>query len=77
MEKELIINCPHCDQLILIIELNCRIFRCGILKSNGEQINPHSNKNICDDLSTNNLIYGCGKPFRIDGNNNVLICEYI
>ena len=77
MDKELIINCPHCDQLIIIIELNCRIFRCGILNSTGEQINQHSNKNTCDDLSTNNLIYSCGKPFRIDSNNNVLICEYI
>ena len=59
------------------IELNCRIFRCGVLKLNGLQINPHSNKNICDDLTANNLIYGCGKPFLIDGNNKALICYYI
>ena len=77
MKKELIINCPHCDQLIIIVELNCRIFRCGVLKLNGEQINPHSNKNICDDLTVNNLIYGCGKPFLIDANNKALICDYI
>ena len=56
---------------------NCRIFRCGVLKLNGLQINPHSNKNICDDLTANNLIYGCGKPFFIDANNKVLICDYI
>ena len=77
MNEELIINCPHCKQLIIIEKLNCRIFRCGIFKSNGKQIDPHSNKNICDELSSNNLIYGCGKPSRIDNNNNVLICEYI
>ena len=59
MKKELIINCPHCDQLIIIVELNCRIFRCGVLKLNGEQIYSHLNKNICDDLTANNLIYGC------------------
>ena len=77
MNNEMIINCPHCNQLIIIIELNCRIFRCGIYKNNFEQINPHSNKSICDELIINNLIYGCGKPFRIDNNNKVLICEYI
>ena len=54
MNKELIINCPHCVQLTIIVELNCRTFRCGVLKSHGEQINPHSNKTICDDLSSNN-----------------------
>ena len=53
MTKEFIINCPHCDQFIIIVELNCRIFCCGILKSNGGHINPHSNKNICDDLIAN------------------------
>ena len=65
MKKELIINCPHSDQLIKIAELNCRIFCCGVLKSDGEQINPHSNKNICDDLTTTNLMYGCGKLFLL------------
>ena len=72
MQNELIINCPHCDQLIIILELNCRIFRCGIYKKNFEQINPHLNKIICDELAANNLIYGCGKPFKIDENNKVL-----
>ena len=54
MKKELIIKCLHCDQLIIIIELNCRIFQCGVLKINGEQINLLLNKNICDDLTANN-----------------------
>ena len=77
MNKELIINCPHCKQLIIIEQLNCRIFRCGIYKSSGEQINPHLNKIICDELSSNNLIYGCGKPFKIDDNLKILVCDYI
>jgi hypothetical protein len=50
MNKELIINCPHCKQLIIIEQLNCRIFRCGIYKSSGEQINPHLNKINCDNV---------------------------
>ena len=72
-----IINCPHCNQSIIIEQLNCRIFRCGIYKNNFKQIHPHLNKELCDELSSNNLIYGCGKPFRIDENNNPLICDYI
>ena len=69
MKKELINNCPHCDQLSIIIEFNCRIFWCGVLQLNGEQINPHLNKIICDVLTANNLRYGCSKPFLVDANN--------
>jgi hypothetical protein len=86
LEKHIniIVTCPHCNDLILIEQLNCRIFRHGILKSNNTQINPHASKNDCDNYINNNLIYGCGKPFRIieiiNENNNEFkteICEYI
>jgi len=33
-----LIECPHCNTTILVEALNCRIFRCAILKSNGTQI---------------------------------------
>jgi hypothetical protein len=74
-----IIECPHCKQVCEIVELNCRIFRCGILKTTYVQIDPHSSKAVCDDLVSKKLIYGCGKPFRItdDASQNVVICEYI
>lgn len=61
----LIVKCPHCDDFILIEKLNCCIFRHGILKCNGKQIDPHASKKQCDLLIKNNEIYGCGKPFRI------------
>ena len=77
MNKEFIITCPHCGQLIIIVEFNCRILCCGVLKSNAEQINPHSNKNIWDDWTANNLIYGCWKPFFMDANNKALLCDYL
>jgi hypothetical protein len=35
------------------------------------------NKIDCDKLLLNKLIYGCGKPFKLDENNNAIICEYI
>ena len=75
-----IIICPHCNNYIIIKELNCGIFRHGIYKNSGNQINPHASKEICDELVKNNLIYGCGKPFQIIEINDVLelkICDYI
>jgi len=76
----IVIECPHCNQSVLIEQLNCRIFRHGILKHNGTQINPHSPKDSCDHYVKNDMIYGCGKPFIIKGNAPNLIveiCDYI
>lgn len=73
-----IFKCPHCKIYIMVDEkqLNCKIFRCGVYKKNGEPIMPHSSKIICDGLLNDNLIYGCGKPF-IYKDNYVEPCEYI
>lgn len=78
----LVVNCPHCNDPILIEQLNCCIFRHGSFKSDGTQIGPHSSKQECDHYITNNLIFGCGKPFRIiknESNNEyyTIICDYI
>ena len=75
-----IILCPHCNDPIIIQEINCGIFRHAVLKANNQQINPHAPKKDCDNYINNNLIYGCGKPFKIIKNNNNLEavkCEYI
>lgn len=61
-------KCPHhnCGVAIGVKknEINCKIFICGHLISNGEPIPPHSSKSECDRLRTHKLIYGgCGKPF--------------
>jgi hypothetical protein len=77
--------CPHCQCCILVNlkELNCRIFRHGIYKSGvniGKQIDPHMKKSLCDELINKNLIYGCGKPFKIVKVNNIFVaepCDYI
>ena len=89
-KEEPILKCPHCDEIpgiqsdeqlhIIIEKLNCGIFRHGQLISNGKQIEPHAPKNICDYYILNNLIYGCGKPFRIlliDNKFVIEICDYI
>jgi hypothetical protein len=79
MEK--IITCPHCDQILIISELNCCIFRHGIFKRTNEQIDYHLSKEMCDKLIETNQIYGCGKPFKKiiqdDGTLIVQKCDYI
>ena len=78
--NEFEVKCPHCEEYIIIEQINCAIFRHGIYKTNFIQINPHLPKNECDKLINNNLIYGCGKPFRIEKNNDVWVaicCDYI
>ena len=81
MDPIIIVKCPHCFDMIIINknEINCAIFRHGVLKSTGEQMNPHENKEKCDLLIKNNLIYGCGKPFELinkDNEYNAIICDY-
>ena len=86
----LIVKCPHCEEFVLIEKLNCCIFRHGIIIKTGKQMNPHESKEICEELKRKNLIYGCGKPFKIvlkkDSNKNendneknysTEICDYI
>jgi hypothetical protein len=75
-----VVTCPHCNDFVLIEQLNCKIFRHGVLKLNNTQINPHASKSECDSLFQNNLIIGCGKPFRIIENQNTYvaeICDYV
>jgi len=40
-------ECPRGGISIEIEQINCGIFRCGILKSNNEQIPPHLSKEEC------------------------------
>lgn len=76
----IVIRCPHCDDFVEIESLNCGIFRHGAYKNNGQQVPPHSSKELCDKIYKEELIYGCGKPFSVsiqDKNVNVSICDYI
>ena len=79
---ELIVECPHCNCNIVIEKLNCHIFRHGVMKDTGKQIDPHATKKICDELFEKKLIFGCGKPFKIvkkddEDSYTTEICEYI
>ncbi len=74
-----IITCPHCEHAIQIFknEVACRVFRHGIYKKNFKQLPSHLDKPECDRLADENLIYGCGKPFILNKDNNAEICDYI
>lgn len=80
---EICVYCPHCNQLILIYknEINCAIFRHGVMKTNLKQIEPHLPKPNCDKLAKEGLIYGCGKPFKLVLNGEkeyiAVKCDYI
>lgn len=71
------VNCPHCNILIEVLQLNCKIFRCGIYKNTFQQIDPHLPKKVCDELKSKDLIYGCGKPFFVNENYESIVCDYI
>ena len=72
----LVVKCPHCNGSVEIEQLNCKIFRHGYFKNIDSQVNPHLDKEGCDELVRLGLIWGCGKPFKIV-NNVAIKCGYI
>jgi hypothetical protein len=50
------------------------------MKNNGKQMDPHSPEDLCIFLKEKELIYGCGKPFKVIKRVDDYIvekCEYI
>ena len=72
------IKCPWCEGIVEVEanQINCKIFRHGIYKQTGQQINQHLPKTECDRLAGEKLIWGCGKPFHFNG-EEVKVCGYI
>jgi NDP-sugar pyrophosphorylase family protein len=84
LKEDFIVSCPYCKDPIIIKKIKCGIFRHGVYKNTGKQINPHSNEERCNYLVTSNKIWGCGKPFRIVVEKTeekdvfiVIECDYI
>ena len=67
--------CPHCHLPIEIEEVNCGIFRHGTFKSSGRQIYQHLDRQGCEQLVRDDLIYGCGRPFRVAIQNGMYFTE--
>jgi hypothetical protein len=83
MVEFFLVDCPHCQGPIMIYkkEINCGIFRHGVLKTTLQPIHPHLDKVQCDQLYESGSIYGCGKPFRTiiqsEDKMSVEVCDYI
>jgi hypothetical protein len=75
------VECPHCHGTVEIAELNCAIFRHGVMKATGIQINPHAPKQVCDDLVARGEVYGCGGPFKVEQSSQsgyvAIMCDYV
>ena len=71
-------ECLHCHAICEVSkeDINCQIFRHGVYKEDQTQLDPHASKEVCEFAKKNNLIWGCGKPLRFDG-EHVMICDYI
>lgn len=83
-DKCYVFECPNCELMIQVNqnEINCSIFRHGVMKNSGIQVDPHLSKEHCDKLIEQNMVNGCCKPFRIYKDQNgkisyVDICDYI
>ena len=77
--ERFLFECLHCKCLIqvLVKEINCSIFRHGSFKATGQNIPPHSTKEQIDDAIKKDMIFGCGKPFKLSKNGELEKCEYI
>lgn len=72
------VACPHCGVGIVVDALNCGIFRCGVWRATGAQLDPHLPEEEC--RAAVGLIWGCGRPFQItveSGVFRVAACGYV
>lgn len=64
----LILQCPHCECFIYLSksEINCGIFRHAQYIGTFVLIDPHCPQEQCEKLVSENKVYGCGKPCKLD-----------
>ena len=65
----LLFVCPICCVSILITDINCNKFVCGVYKDTMDQVNPHITEKESKELG--NIIYGCGTALTLY--NGILI----
>jgi len=79
--EDLVVACPHCGSPVIVDELRCGIFRHGVFRDSGLQIDPHATRQQIDGWVERSMIYGCGRPFRVvsvEGRGMVAeVCDYI
>jgi hypothetical protein len=67
--------CPNCYQRIHVESIQSGLFRCGVMKSTMVQIDPHLSEEECERLVSEDLIHGCGRPFRYE-EGCLLFCDF-
>ena len=80
MNEPFLVACPNpkCNMAIIVEQINCGIFRCGVFKETFQQIQPHLSIIDCLDLIDKKLIYGCATPFQVSLiNRTAERCDYI
>jgi phage FluMu protein Com len=71
-------KCPHCKDVCMVHkkDIRCTIFRHAVYKKDMQFVPPHALKEECERWLKEDLVYGCTKPFKFDG-NEIKICNYI
>jgi hypothetical protein len=70
--------CPHCQELIEVLEINCAIFRHAAFRANGLQVPPHAPREECEGWVARSEVYGCARPFRYNPARHALeACDWI
>lgn len=84
MPSSFVVKCPHCNEYIEILEINCAIFRHAAFKETGEQVGAHETREHLEEWEKEGRLVGCGKPFRLvrssseeTGEYTAETCEYI
>lgn len=69
--SDIMLECPHCKGIVIVApnEINCAIFRHGMLKSTRQQVPPHAPKELCEHLIATNAVDGCCRPFKMELTN--------
>ncbi len=75
-EDIVLYECPHCHGSVVIEAINCAIFRHAEMKDKSKILNPHASQQEMEQLIQTNSILGCGKPFRLNGNQPE-VCDYL
>ena len=76
--NDYIFQCPHCGDFCIVAvgDVRCTIFRHAVRISDFAFVNPHASREHCEEWIRKGLVYGCGKPFIMDG-KKVESCGYI
>jgi hypothetical protein len=71
-------ECPWCgtEIQVLVDDIRCKRFVCGVDKSSGLPVNPHMSANEANQMRVANTAWGCLNPFYFNGKESPSRREY-